>query len=160
MNLSEPRFVFGSSTMSLQWKCTMTNVLFSFVFCVHLEQKRDTNMVDTYFAITKKFSICWSKCSLPNTFDWSQLESSVNCRQFRGSVTYSVLVFRGYVNQNDFSHAVRGPREKMIVHWGHSQRSTAFWLCVAVELSNQSQVMRTSLSSHQFQFSMLTCWFV
>ena len=133
----------------------MANVLLSFAFCVHPEQKRDT-----YFAFTKAFSICWSKCSLPNTFDWSQREISVICRQISGSVTFSVLVFHGYVNQNDFSHAVRGPGEKMIVHWGHSQRSTAFWLCVAVELGNQSQVMRTPLSSHQFWFWMLTCWFV
>ena len=90
----------------------MANVLLSFAFCVHPEQKRDTNKVDTYFAFTKKFSICWSKCSRPNTFDWSQREISVNCRQISGSVTFSVLVFHGYVNQNDFSHAVRGPGEK------------------------------------------------
>ena len=48
----------------------------------------------------------------------------------------SVLVFRGWVNEDDFSHTVSGEsREKMIVR-GYSKRVTAFWFCVAVEFSN------------------------
>ena len=61
----------------------------------------------------------------------------------------SVLVSRGYVNEDDFSHTVSGESsEKMIVRG--SKRVTAFWFCVAVEFSNQSQVMRVPLSSHRF----------
>lgn len=57
--------------------------------------KRETPTLRTHILCDyQEFSVYQgSKCSLPNTFDWSQRESSINCRQLSRSVTYSVLLW-------------------------------------------------------------------
>ena len=111
----------------------------SFAFCVLFEQKRDTIMVDSYFVVTQKFMffIYWNEYSLPYNFE---KVSSVSCGQVSVILLpplYCLLVFCGCVSEDDSLHAVWGPDEKMILR-GHSNRATAFWLCVAVEFSDQS----------------------
>lgn len=101
--------------------------------------KRDTNMVDSYFVVTQKCFL-YIETNILFPIILFERESSVNFGQFSGILLptlYCLLVFCGCVSEDDSLHPMWGPDEKVIVR-GHSKRATAFWLCVAVEFSNQS----------------------
>jgi len=84
----------------------------TFALCVLSGQKtrEDTNMVDTYmyFAIDKNLYIEVHVLFPIAAFDWTKKLSKLREFSDNSLTTLSLLGFRGYVSENDFSHAVRG----------------------------------------------------